>query len=569
MLASSPLASSTLASLLASGPSMVFVELAASIEIQSSITSEIVLEPFTMGVGHSTFSVGVADVPSNLLIAANNATAVLALPIGAVDAVPFNITLTGNLSKFSPSGAITIDTSNATVSSSEILYFDGKAGQTLTVTARAQDSTTAKSFAAGALVQMRSVARHHNLLAETLIDVEAEVLEHGTVLNNKSDVGHTHSIADTTGLQPALDAKLAIAGGAMTGLLTLSGAPTSDLHAATKLYVDSIVVGSTGYNVRDYGLVGNGTTDDTSALQGLVNIVASAGGGRIFFPKGVYLIAGPLQDTAGSNAQIVLPLRSDQSNPPTTIDFVGEVTPPTWLFEAPPPNGMGYSIIKSTLTGASGTASLIGGKNHPSSTLANFLMPNFRDLIFQTPPNCSFTVLSLENQTGNRIDHVLIHDGSTMEVQDEPTHNNSYGVKLPPTNHSSRILLDTCHVIGFYHGVKLGELTQGSILAQGCKYAVDIPWCHHPSMLDFIGSYGCAVDILASGGGERALYVELLSLQNDAGYGQPWQARVANVYDPSNVLRGRFNWYNVQAGSGVDHTFVKTGGINFIGTELW
>jgi len=37
-----------------------------------------------------------------------------------------------------------------------------------------------------------------------------------------------------------LDKKLALAGGTMTGVLTLSGAPTADLHAATKAYVDSV-----------------------------------------------------------------------------------------------------------------------------------------------------------------------------------------------------------------------------------------------------------------------------------------------------------------------------------------
>ena len=37
-----------------------------------------------------------------------------------------------------------------------------------------------------------------------------------------------------------LDKKLALAGGTMTGALTLSGAPTANLHAATKAYVDSV-----------------------------------------------------------------------------------------------------------------------------------------------------------------------------------------------------------------------------------------------------------------------------------------------------------------------------------------
>lgn len=37
-----------------------------------------------------------------------------------------------------------------------------------------------------------------------------------------------------------LDKKLALAGGTMTGALTLSGAPTANLHAATKQYVDGV-----------------------------------------------------------------------------------------------------------------------------------------------------------------------------------------------------------------------------------------------------------------------------------------------------------------------------------------
>lgn len=43
-----------------------------------------------------------------------------------------------------------------------------------------------------------------------------------------------------------LDKKLALAGGTMTGALTLSGAPTANLHAATKAYVDSVSSTATG-----------------------------------------------------------------------------------------------------------------------------------------------------------------------------------------------------------------------------------------------------------------------------------------------------------------------------------
>ena len=47
----------------------------------------------------------------------------------------------------------------------------------------------------------------------------------------------------STATQTALDAKLNLSGGTLTGALTLSGAPSSDLQAATKLYVDNVAAG--------------------------------------------------------------------------------------------------------------------------------------------------------------------------------------------------------------------------------------------------------------------------------------------------------------------------------------
>lgn len=47
----------------------------------------------------------------------------------------------------------------------------------------------------------------------------------------------------TSAVQTQLDAKVPLSGGTMTGYLTLSGAPTSSLHAATKGYVDDVTAG--------------------------------------------------------------------------------------------------------------------------------------------------------------------------------------------------------------------------------------------------------------------------------------------------------------------------------------
>lgn len=53
----------------------------------------------------------------------------------------------------------------------------------------------------------------------------------------------TQAIGTVSGLQAALDGKLPLAGGTLTGPLTLAGAPTLDLHAVTKKYVDDGLAG--------------------------------------------------------------------------------------------------------------------------------------------------------------------------------------------------------------------------------------------------------------------------------------------------------------------------------------
>ena len=42
-------------------------------------------------------------------------------------------------------------------------------------------------------------------------------------------------------------------------------------------------------SVKDFGAVGNGVTNDTTAVQAAINAVVSAGGGSVYFPAGTYL----------------------------------------------------------------------------------------------------------------------------------------------------------------------------------------------------------------------------------------------------------------------------------------
>ena len=73
-----------------------------------------------------------------------------------------------------------------------------------------------------------------------------------------------------------LDKKLALAGGTMTGALTLSGAPTASLHAATKAYVDSAADTSSLQSEVDATQSGAGLgTDGSYTANGSTNYLGS------------------------------------------------------------------------------------------------------------------------------------------------------------------------------------------------------------------------------------------------------------------------------------------------------
>lgn len=62
-------------------------------------------------------------------------------------------------------------------------------------------------------------------------------------------------------------------------------------------------------NAKNYGVVGNGTTSDTVAIQNLFNEAASQGAREVYFPDGTYLLTNSRNDAQGTCAVVISGLK--------------------------------------------------------------------------------------------------------------------------------------------------------------------------------------------------------------------------------------------------------------------
>ena len=102
----------------------------------------------------------------------------------------------------------------------------------------------------------------------------------GTVTYTASNNTLTHSV-------DLADTALAARGDALIGVKrTESGAIARTQHIKN---LESLL------SVKDFGAIGDGTTDDTAAIQSAANV-----GGRIFFPRGTYKLTGVVTLSVGA-----------------------------------------------------------------------------------------------------------------------------------------------------------------------------------------------------------------------------------------------------------------------------
>lgn len=104
---------------------------------------------------------------------------------------------------------------------------------------------------------------------------------------------------------------------------------------------------STAYlcNVRDYGAVGDGQSDDTAPIQAAVDDVGDAGGGVVYVPPGSYRITAPISIREQSNT-VLAGIGTSNANEVSSTVFVDSGTKDAIIVDGEQADEQGRSRLK-------------------------------------------------------------------------------------------------------------------------------------------------------------------------------------------------------------------------------
>jgi hypothetical protein len=329
------------------------------------------------------------------------------------------------------------------------------------------------------------------------------------------------------------------------------------------------------YDAKSHGLYGDGTHDDTSALNSLLATVVSdypSGGGTIFFEPGVYLINGsatahtnggnygainiPFQQTGGSNAMI-------------TIELVGSVTPRGLMGDIPsadnPPSTSGAVLLRSNSdAGPSGSAYTFINCGTGNTSLIKLVM---RNMTVRLPNQTNWKAIDatwacdLELQNVN-VD-VNADDQDIGEPNDFGSSHPSIGIQTPINGNGAKTTLTNCGVAGYTWGYWIQEHSEvDQCWVFRCLTGFALYTCDHDIRLGRLLIVSCPYCISANqpaADGPSGTYANVCEVwggpidieDHPTGNGDPsWVAPVYHIDDGSNWLHGEITYSRVVANVG-------------------
>ncbi len=316
------------------------------------------------------------------------------------------------------------------------------------------------------------------------------------------------------------------------------------------------------YDVMDYGVVADNTTDVTAAINTVIAQAVADGiadgtyYARIYFPPGPYLLssATTMGGATQGNAQINLPVISS-----TGRKFVLTLSGtengsafPHWEQTTGQRSG---AVLRSTLAsqvidGTWGVPSILGGPTVPQGTGTFSNMHLVVDgITLMAPHNPTFIAWDLRYiaqvtiLSASALANAGVAGGPPTLAGNPPTSDQSIGLRMPNNlNNDCTIVVDfSCE--GFYYGCWVGEhLAALRIALIYCQVGIlvyDIGGASfHGATISNLSVEATPIHIQAinSNGGSFPLNIEGMHTET----GTTW-----NVDDINNNLTGTINWSNI------------------------
>jgi hypothetical protein len=232
------------------------------------------------------------------------------------------------------------------------------------------------------------------------------------------------------------------------------------------------------YKAAWWGVVGDNSTDCTAIVRWIIDsLFADNVEATIRLPGGRIIIAGALQDTSLSNAQIPLPKRTlAETQYNLTIEGAFD---PSMLGLGVPTAG---TVLVSTLS--SGTGAMIGVKT--SGTLGtSALNLTLRNLTLEMPANPTNSAVNLNYVMQPRGFNLRFTTGQTFAAWTQPSTTTSCALKMPLNNVPSTTYFENVVVDGFYIGVDVNELSRfKNLTIAGCERALNVHMCIHKAQIE-------------------------------------------------------------------------------------
>ena len=341
------------------------------------------------------------------------------------------------------------------------------------------------------------------------------------------------------------------------------------------------------YDVKNFGAVGDGVTDDTRAIQAALDYSVDHGVGTVYFPNGLYRLA-TLQDTCKVRAHLIVkPRQSPGRRDYVMIRLQGEssvVTPCSYASHTAEDKAEVWrngTVLVSDAAGelqtdpAQAPVSVLAAGAGDNLYLLNQAVVRLQDLAFQVKAEAGqYPYLSGVNMAYAATvytDNILIYSSIRNMVLTSPTRDGHYsaGFIAPRTwCNPEQDFRNICVKSAFRFGFVFSEHANGNNLsAWNCDNAFVFSRMDHSAWFGRIHAQNCAnivsslnVEFAGHGVGDAFLKIEQVGIEVNSGQKPVDFNYRCFVDDPENHLYGTLHYHIVKSNVGADNSYFKADG---------